>query len=323
MSNLLQARLGATWSLILIALGLQCGCRQEPMTSPDRFKVRALIHNLPHDMEEGAGRGLALIAADLDADVALIAEPDDQQRRMILRELGDEGVDLVFCLGDVYQAAVYTEARAYPETSFVIRPGSPDDHNVASLSFLVEEPAFLAGVLADLVRQSRQKVGAIVGSGGPWLERVDEGFIAGLRSQGSDDELIRSDGPDGPWALAAQGVAIALYAADTADPAVLAAAHDAGVQLIVTDTRALRSEADVVLAAVTIDVGTAMLSVARDVANSSFQSRDYTFGLGSGVIDLKLSPSIDRQTARAIRQVLENSRTAITAGWVEVEQLGL
>jgi basic membrane lipoprotein Med (substrate-binding protein (PBP1-ABC) superfamily) len=316
-------RLGLSCSLILVAAGLQLGCRPDSETSSNRFKVMALTHSLPHELEESAKRGLALIAADLNADVALISEPDDQQRRAILRKLGDEGVDLVFCFGGVFEAAVYTEARTYPETSFVIRPGSPDAGNVASLSFLVEEPAFLAGVLADLVRQSKQKVGAIIGSGGPWLERIDEGFLAGLRSQKHRDELIRSDGPDGPWALAAQGVAVALYAADTADPAVLAAAHDAGVQLIVTDSRAMRTEADVVLAAVTIDLGQAMLRVAHEVAGDTFQSRDYAFGLGSGVIDLELSPSIDMRTADAIRQVLTTSRDAITAGWVEVEQLGL
>jgi basic membrane lipoprotein Med (substrate-binding protein (PBP1-ABC) superfamily) len=316
-------RLGLTCSLIMVAVGLQLGCRHDVRTDGNRFKVMALTHNLPHELEEGAKRGLALIATDLNADVALFSEPDDQQRRAILRRLGDQGVDLVFCFGDVYQAAVYTEARAYPKTTFVIRPGSPDAGNVASLSFLVEEPAFLAGVLADLVRQSKQKVGAIIGSGGPWLERVDEGFLAGLRSQHVYDDVIRSDGPDGPWALAAQGVAVALYAADTADPAVLAAAHDAGVQLIVTDPRAMRAESDVVLAAVTIDLGLAMMRVAHEVAAETFQSRDYAFDLGSGVIDLELSPAIDQRTATAIRQVLANSRDAITAGWVEVEQLGL
>jgi basic membrane lipoprotein Med (substrate-binding protein (PBP1-ABC) superfamily) len=316
-------RLGLTCSLVMVAVGLQLSCRYDSQTDSNRFKVMALTHKLPHELEESAKRGLALIAADLNADVALISEPDDQQRRAILRKLGNERTDLVFCFGDVYEAAVYTEARAYPETSFVIRPGSPDAGNVASLSFLVEEPAFLAGVLADLVRQSKQKVGAIIGSGGPWLERVDEGFLAGLSAQNVHDELVRSDGPDAPWALAAQGVAVALYAADTADPAVLAAAHDAGIQLIVTDSRAMRTESDVVLAAVTIDLGQAMLRVAHEVAGETFQSRDYAFDLGSGVIDLKLSPSIEKRTAEAIRQVLATSRDAITAGWVEIEQLGL
>jgi basic membrane lipoprotein Med (substrate-binding protein (PBP1-ABC) superfamily) len=78
-----------------------------------------------------------------------------------------------------------------------------------------------------------------------------------------------------------------------------------------------------VLAAITIDLGEAMLRIAREVADGTFESREYAFDLGSGVLDLKLSPAIDQTTARALQQVLASSRNAITAGWVEVEQLGI
>jgi basic membrane lipoprotein Med (substrate-binding protein (PBP1-ABC) superfamily) len=318
-----ELRKSLRW-LVVIMAALSSSCWHDDQgDARRRLKIRVLTNNPSADLARDTSRGLALIASELGADVAELQRSEEVQRRSLLRELGDQGTDLVFCFGDVYEAAVFTEARAYPGTSFVIRPGSPSGRNVASISFLVEEPAFLGGVLAELIRQSKQQVGVIAGCSGSWIERAEEGFLAGMRSQGGIDELIRAEGADGPWALAAQGVAVALYACDSADPAVLAAAHDAGLQLIVTDARALRLDSDVVLASITIDLGEAMLRIAREVADGTFESQEYAFDLGSGVLDLKLSPAIDQVTARALQQVLASSRDAITAGWVEVEQLGI
>jgi basic membrane protein A len=262
------------------------------------------------------------MAAELRAGTGLVVGTSDRERRQALRDQSAGGIDLMFCIGSSLEAAVYTESRAYPRVRYVLVPGSPQGSNVAGMRFQLEEPAFLGGVLAGLLSQGRH-VGAIQGEDGPWLDHVGDAFLAGARSEDAGAELIRVDGAEGPWVLAAQGVRVALYTAQTADRAVMAAAHDAGVQLILTDAEAMAELPDVVLAAITVDLPEAMLRVAREVRDGTFRARLYTFDIGSGVVDLELSPGFDRSVAPAITDVLDAKRAEINAGWFEIEQLGI
>ena len=73
-----------------------------------------------------------------------------------------------------------------------------------------------------------------------------------------------------------------------------------------------------------IDVAEAMLRIAREVHDLSFSGKVYAFDLGSGVLDVKLNPSFaspGRDTD--LREILERARSEITAGWVEIDELGI
>jgi len=117
---------------------------------------------------------------------------------------------------------------------------------------------------------------------------------------------------------------VALYSTDQVDPQTLAAAHDAGLFLIGADPSLLDTEPDFVIAAVDVDVAEAMLRVAREVYDRTFTGKVYAFDLGSGVLDVRLNPGIataGRDTD--LRKALERARSEITAGWVEIEELGI
>ena len=289
-----------------------------------RFRVRLLTSvALSGRWERAAERGLGLIAAKLDADIARSRAAGTTDQRARLRALARDGVDLVFCVGPEVESLVYTEATAFPDTDFVIIPGEIHSANVGSVIFTPEEAGYLAGALAAAVTEGTD-VGLLRGSGRPWLERLEAGFVAGFRSAHTTAEVATAQGMDGPWQLRAAGVEVALYSTDRVDPQVLAAAHDAGLFLVGADPTLLDAEPDFVIAAVEVDVAEAMLRIAREVHDLTFSGKVYAFDLGSGVLDVKLNPSFappDRDTD--FRETLERARSEITAGWVEIEELGI
>ena len=310
---------------LLGVLGLTAvSCAPADPPQEEGFRVRLLTSvELSGRWERAAERGLGLIAAELDADIARSRASGAADQRSMLRILAREGIDLVFCVGPDVEALVYTEAAAYPNTDFVIIPGEIHGANIGSVVFMPEEAGYLAGAIAAAATEA-PTVGVLRGVGRPWLERLETGFGAGVRSADSAAELISVEGLDGPWQLRAAGVKVALYSTDQVDPQILAATHDAGLFLIGADPFLLETEPDFVIAAVDVDVAEAMLRVAREVHDRTFTGKVYAFDLGSGVLDVRLNPGIalaGRDTD--LRKALERARSEITAGWVEIEELGI
>jgi len=319
---------GLRTPLGLVAIGIVvCGtlsCAPQPPPADPGFRVRLLTAvALSGRWEREAERGLGLISAELDADVARSRANGTADQRARLRGLAADGVDLVFCVGPAVESLVYTEAVAFPDTDFVIIPGDIQSANVASIAFMPEEAGFLAGAVAASIA-GEPVVGLLRGAGRPWLERLEAGFLAGFRATHAGAEVVRSRGVEGPWQLVSAGARVALYSTDGADAQVLAAANDAGLLLVSADPALMDSEPDLVVAAVDVDVAEAMLRVAREVHDRTFSGQVYAFDLGSGVLDVTLNPELGADLRdREAREALELARSEITAGWVEIEELGI
>jgi basic membrane protein A len=317
-----NVRILTAGALAIGIVGLSCG---PPKPPADRgFSVRLVTSvALSGRWERAAERGLGLIAAELDADIARSRASGTTDQREHLRSLAADGIDLIFCVGPDVESLIYTEAAAFPNTDFIIIPGEIEADNVGSVAFMPEEAGYLAGAVAASTTE-RPTVGLLRGAGRPWLERLESGFGAGFRAGHGDAEVLTARGKDGPWQLVAAGVEVALYSSDHIEPEVLAAAHDAGLDLIGADPELLRSEPDFVIAAVDVDVAEAMLRVAREVHDHTFTGKVYAFDLGSGVVDLRLNPGLtELDEGGGIREALERARSEITAGWVEIEELGI
>ncbi len=313
-------RLVAALAVTLVAAAPGCR-RAEPPPQP--MQVRLLtVDPISGRWEKAAEQGLGLIAASLGADVARLRTSDEATRRRVLDEQGRAGVELVFCIGTGFADLLFTEAPAFPGTAFVLLPGRARAANVAGMVFVLDGAGYLAGALAAAA-SGGDAVGVQRGEGGPWLEDLEDGFSSGFLTRRRGGRVLVAQGADGPWQLVEDGAEVALYSADSADPAVLAAAHDAGLQLVVTDPGLLEADPGVVLAAVRIDVAEAMLRVAREVKDGTFQGRVYAFDQGSGVLDLELGmiPDVDRRIE--LRKAVEQARAEVTAGYVELEHLGL
>lgn len=309
-----------------VTLGLITGfcvsCTPTPPPAEPDFRIRLLTAvTVSGRWEREAERGLGLIAAELAADVGRSRASGAADQRNRLRSLAADGIDLIFCVGPEVESLVYTEAVAFADTDFVVIPGEIQRANVGSIAFMPEEAGFVAGAVAASLAE-RPVVGILRGAGRPWLDRLETGFVAGFRATHPDAELVTARGPGGPWQLIDAGVRVALYSSDSADPQVMAAVHDAGLSLVSTDLALLEAEPDVVIAAVELDVAEAMLRIAREVHERSFSGQVYAFDLGSGVVDLVLGSGLGADAGK-LREVVEQARSEITAGWVEIEELGI
>jgi len=265
-------------------------------------------------------QGLERIASELDAEVTRIAAENEADRRVQIAEQTRAGIELLFCVGPGFEEIVYTEAAAHPEGAFIIVPGRGRVGNVGGIEFLSDGAGYVAGVVAAHLGEA-PAVGILRGSGGDWLEPLEEGFVSGFRSIQQSDEIVTVAPPDGPWELANRGVDVALYAADRIEKKVLAEAHDAGVLLVVTDVRLLEEEPEVVAAAVHLDVAESMVRVTREVRDSTFRGGTLVFDFGSGVLDVVLNTTMPATMDAPLKEAFEKARSEVTAGIVEVENL--
>jgi basic membrane lipoprotein Med (substrate-binding protein (PBP1-ABC) superfamily) len=272
--------------------------------------------------ERAAEQGLGRIAAELGAEVERLRADDEAERRARIREEAGSGVDLVFCVGPSFETAVYAEASAHPYCRFVIMQGRGRADNVAGIEFLPDGAGYVAGVVGGHIGDGGG-VGVLRGSGGVWLEPLEEGFLRGFGSVAPRATPVTAGASDGPMELTRRGASVALYATDRAEPRVLAEARDAGLLLVAADAELVESEPDLVVAAIRVDVAEGMLRVAREVNEGSFAGGPYVFDLGSGVLDVVLNTSHPVAGEALLQEALELARSEVTAGIVEIERLGM
>jgi basic membrane lipoprotein Med (substrate-binding protein (PBP1-ABC) superfamily) len=284
-------------AVALMLLAAACGQDEQPTDAS--FSVRMLtVRTISGRWERAAERGLGRIAAELDADVARVRVDDPANERQLLAEQGRAGVNLVFCVGGYSESTLYSVATTYPNTGY------------------------LAGAVAGALAPDG-RLGLLHGGGQPWLEPLEEGYVAGFKSRWRRTQVTVGEGADGVWQLSSAGVMMSLYATDRSDPEVLAAAHNAGVQLVVTDPDLIEVASHTVVAAVDVDVAEAMLRVSREVRDRTFAGREFAFDLGSGVLDVVVNPGLAPDTLAVANEALEEARAEITAGLVEFDGLGL
>jgi basic membrane lipoprotein Med (substrate-binding protein (PBP1-ABC) superfamily) len=308
-------------AVALMLLAAACGQDEQPTDAS--FSVRMLtVRTISGRWERAAERGLGRIAAELEADVARVRVDDPANERQLLAEQGRAGVNLVFCVGGYSESTLYSVATTYPNTVFIQLPGRARAANVAGIRFLPEEVGYLAGAVAGALAPDG-RLGLLHGGGQPWLEPLEEGYVAGFKSRWRRTQVTVGEGADGVWQLSSAGVMMSLYATDRSDPEVLAAAHNAGVQLVVTDPDLIEVASHTVVAAVDVDVAEAMLRVSREVRDRTFAGREFAFDLGSGVLDVVVNPGLAPDTLAVANEALEEARAEITAGLVEFDGLGL
>ena len=127
---------------------------------------------------------------------------DDRAPRMDL--LIQDGQELVFGVGFLWDGVVSAAAAANPDTNFTIidsvitsfNNNTPDDvtddvplPNVRSLTFAANEGAFLVGVAAALTSKT-DKIGFIGGVDFPIIHEFEAGYIAGAKAANPDIKII-------------------------------------------------------------------------------------------------------------------------------------
>ena len=98
-----------------------------------------------------------------------------------LNNLVRRDFDLVYGIGFLLEEPIGTIADQKPDTKFAIIDGVVDKPNVVSVMFKEQEVAFLAGVAAALMSESKQ-IGFVGGMEIPVIERFEAGFVEGVKA---------------------------------------------------------------------------------------------------------------------------------------------
>jgi basic membrane lipoprotein Med (substrate-binding protein (PBP1-ABC) superfamily) len=312
--------------VVLLAFASAVGCGREPPAQAPSFQVRLLTPMaVTGHWEREAERGLGRLAVELEADVARVRVADPTRAQEEIRKLTAGGADLIICVGGSLERAVLLEAPAHPDTAFLSLPGQVRQANVAAIEFRLEGAGYLAGVVAAVLAE-RGQVGLLRGEGGPWLEDLEDGFLTALGSRADGDVQtvpVERDGASEVRSLSRSGVKLALYAADEPRIAVVESAAADGLGLVVMDPDLMARRPGTIYAAVIVDVAESIVRVAREVQDGRFVGRVFSFDLGSGVVDVALSETLPPDRLQAAQDALEVARSEVTAGIVEIEELGL
>ncbi|MCD4748114.1 MAG: hypothetical protein K8R59_01965 [Thermoanaerobaculales bacterium] len=318
----LRCRRFCAIALVIVA-ALNVGCREkETVDVASVFRVRLISSGSEGQLWIRQGDAvLSRLKAEFGTDVLRVDAESIERRREILRSLGFEGVDFVLCAGPGFERPLLAEAPHHPLTAYLVEPGTVVAPNVAVLEFLPGGAAYVGGVAAALVGGSQ--VGILTGDGGPWLGAIEAGFVDGFKSRYFSGTVVEGEGVEGVMEMVDAGVTVALYAATVAKEAVMVAAQEAGLRLITVGSQSGDWDPDVVVAAISIDLPESVSRISRDVLDGAFQARLYAFDLGSGVVDLEVGETMLDELGPEGRLRLEDARAAVTAGLVELEQMGL
>jgi len=201
---------------------------------------------------------------------------------------------------------------------------------VAPMVFGIEEPSYLAGVIAGTLSRSRV-VGAIGGTELPPVASSFLAFEAGVHAVDPDVKVLTSyignwedvsAGKEQALAQIQRGADFIFQNADAAGLGIFQAAKEAkGVYVFGTNSNQNSVAPSVVIASMVIDLPHAFITVARDVEGGRFTPRIIRLGTASGVVDLVINPALSKLITPGLHNRLESTRRAMEAGTLHPPRL--
>ena len=199
----------------------------EPAPTPDEPLTVALVAN------QRAGdlgpiddlvRGLEMVEADFGADITFIEATDPSTFETTLRNLANQGTDIIAVTFPPMQEVVTLVAPDFPDTRWIHIFGFEGGiDNLVSIGFDYYKGTYLAGILAGALNTTG-KVGFVGGVSIPPLNADYNAFVAAAQTK---DAAITGE---------------AAFADSFEDPAkgreLGAALYDGGVDIIMTDAAA-------------------------------------------------------------------------------------
>jgi len=161
-----------------------------------------------------------------------------------IKELVEEGNDLIFAVGFSLQADLEKIAKANPKQQFVLIDSESDIENIHSITFKENEGSYLAGALAAKTSKTG-KVAFLGGMVDPVIEKFEKGFAEGAKAVNPTIEVIVayadtfSDDKVGKTMAANmihQGADVLYAAAGYTGVGLLQQAQESGVLAIGVDT---------------------------------------------------------------------------------------
>jgi basic membrane protein A len=173
------------WMMSIILILFISGCSSSAAFKPkDRIKVGIMLSDVglgDQSFSDSAFKGLMKARDELGIIFDYRELKDTKTYEQGLRELAEEGNDLVIGLGFMVKEDLEKVAKQYPKQTFILIDSISDLENVTSITFKEDEGSFLAGVVAALITKTN-KVGFIGGADVPLIRKFESGFVKGVKA---------------------------------------------------------------------------------------------------------------------------------------------
>ncbi len=258
------------------------------------FKVALLTPGPVSDAGWNAAAfdGLQLIEKHLGAETALVQTTSPVDFEDAFRDFGGRGFDLIFAHGFEYTDTAIKVAKLFPHTTIVVTSGSASSSNVASLTFKIEEAAYVLGVLAGGITKTGV-AGAVGGIELPSIRLTFEGFRRGFVSTHPGGRVLISytgsfedvgAAKEAALAQVSQGADILFHNADAAGLGVFQAAEQSRIYAFGSNRNQNDVVPDAVLASAVTDIPKAFLRIATEVKEGRFHPAMIEFGMKDGMV---------------------------------------
>ena len=278
-----------------------------------------------------------------ETETEVVADFDSAQQ-----SFAEQGMDLTVCVGFQQAEALQSNAQAFPDQDFMIidtevlqENGDPYD-NVRNYLFAQNQGSFQVGHLAGLLTTEEfaagdgetdpgeTAVGFVGGLEGPLIEEFEAGYRAGVEFANPDVEVVSNyvgsftDTAGGQEAALSmyqeEGVDIVYHAAGATGIGVFQAAAQEGRLAIGVDAdQSLTTDFEnVIVASMLKNVNEAVYDGVEETVNGEFEGGTEVLNLEDGGIGVAYGSQIGDAVPEEIKSALDESRTAIIDGEVDV-----
>jgi basic membrane protein A and related proteins len=322
--GLVPAICAASAFLLVFVAG---GCRShENDHSGAEFKVALLTPGPVSDAGWNASAfdGLQLIKKDLGADTAMVQTQSPADFEDAMRDFASRGFSIVFAHGFEYTDTALKVAKLFPHTWFIVTSGSGSAANVASISFKIEQAAYVEGVVAGVMSKSGV-VGAIGGIELPAVRLTFEGFQRGFQSvrpggrvlisyTGSFDDVGAAK--EAALAQVSQGADFLFHNADAAGLGVFQAARQSHIYAFGANRNQNDVAPETVLCSAVTHIAKAFFRVATEIKEGRFKPGMIEYGMKDGMVDVVYNPRLLSKVPPQALAKAKSAEEAIVAGTI-------
>jgi basic membrane lipoprotein Med (substrate-binding protein (PBP1-ABC) superfamily) len=317
------------WLALIVGVAA-CGgeARKSARSAATLFRVALLTPGPVSDAGWNAAAydGLELIRRQLGAQTALVQTTSPADFDDAFRDFAARGFTLIFAHGFEYTDAALSAGRQFPHSFFVVTSGSAASSNVASLSFKIEQGAYVLGVLAGGMSTSGV-VGTVGGIELPSIKLTFAGFQRGFVSVRPNGRVLTSfigsfddvgAAKEAALAEISQGADVLFHNADAAGLGVFQAAAERHVYAFGSNRDQNGVAPEVVLASAVTSIPEAFLKIASEVKAGDFRPRMLEFGMGDGMVRVVINQRLESRIPLSVMTQVKNAERAIISGRIVV-----
>lgn len=314
---------------ILVLAGCQSGS-SSGTGGAESFKVALLTPGPVSDAgwNAAAFNGLQEIKKDLNAETALVQTQSPADFEDSMRDFASRGFDIVFAHGFEYTDAALKVGKLFPKTWFIVTSGSGSSSNVASLTFRIEEAAYVEAVVAGGMTKTGV-VGAIGGIELPSIRLTFDGFRRGFLSMRPNGRLLVSytgsfedvgAAKEAALAQVSAGADMLFHNADAAGLGVFQAAAQAHIYAFGANGDQNSVAPQTVLASAVTFIPKAFVRIATEIKDHQFKGAMIEYGMKDGMVEVVYNPVLVSRIPADVMAKAKDAEQQIIDGKIVLQQ---